>query len=87
MIEVICDKGVEKLNISGKADEIVADTFCIIRAIYEAIDGVNEDVAKLYSGIIVKDIKRAFKSDDEIAKEALEALKHLAANSGSESAA
>lgn len=87
MIEVICDKGIEKLNISGKTDEIIADTFCIIRAIYSAIDGVNKDVAKLYSEVIAKDIKRAFKSDDEIAKEALEALKHLAVNSGSGDAA
>lgn len=87
MIEVICDKGVEKLKISGKADEIIADTFCIIRAIYSAIDGVNKDVAKLYSGVITEGIKRAFKSDDEIAEEALEALKHLAVNSGSEDAA
>lgn len=87
MIEVICDKGVEKLKISGKADEIIADTFCIIRAIYSAIDGVNKDVAKFYSEAIAKDIKCAFMPDDEIAKEALEALKHLAVNSGNEDAA
>lgn len=87
MIEVICDKGIEKLNISGKTDEIIADTFCIIRAIYSAIDGVNKDVAKFYSEAIVKGIKRAFIPDDELTKEALEALKHLAVNSGSEDAA
>ena len=67
MIKVTTKYGSVNLHVEGSLKDIMADTFCIIRSVWQAIDENDKDAGDHFKNEVMEKIHLAFKSDEEIA--------------------
>ncbi len=67
MIKVTTKYGNTNLHVEGSLKDIMADTFCIIRSVWQAIDENDKDAGNHFKDEVMEKIHLAFKSDEEIA--------------------
>lgn len=79
MIKVSCNEGTTKLEMNGSVAQISAEMSCIIKAVYEAFKGENEQAAEDFKAYMLRDMEDGdpFKTTEQLRKEAKDIVASL----------